>query len=61
MIRCVLLGYDGLYTFLLSWCLVVSLMDILGRYQSGQMGLTVNQLSCDFVGSNPTLPTTLRE
>ena len=30
---------------------------ILGSYQSGQMGLTVNQLSVDFGGSNPSLPT----
>jgi hypothetical protein len=30
---------------------------MLGRYQSGQMGLTVTQLSYDFGGSNPPLPT----
>ena len=30
---------------------------ILGSYQSGQLGLTVNQLSDDFGGSNPSLPT----
>src|SRR5205085_5554588 len=29
----------------------------LGSYQSGQMELTVNQLSIDFGGSNPSLPT----
>lgn len=29
----------------------------MGGYQSGQMGLTVNQLLYGFVGSNPTLPT----
>ncbi len=29
----------------------------LGSYQSGQMGLTVTQLSFDFGGSNPSLPT----
>ena len=29
-----------------------------GSYQSGQMGLTVTQLSFDFGGSNPSLPTT---
>ena len=30
----------------------------MGSYQSGQLGLTVTQLSFDFVGSNPALPTT---
>ncbi len=30
---------------------------IKGSYQSGQMGLTVTQLSFDFGGSNPSLPT----
>ena len=33
-------------------------MIILGSYQSGQLGLTVTQLSFDFGGSNPSLPTT---
>jgi hypothetical protein len=28
-----------------------------GSYPSGQRGLTVNQLSDDFGGSNPSLPT----
>jgi hypothetical protein len=28
-----------------------------GRFQSGQMGWTVNPLSFDFRGSNPLLPT----
>jgi hypothetical protein len=28
-----------------------------GRFQSGQMGRTVNPLSFDFRGSNPLLPT----
>ena len=28
-----------------------------GRFQSGQMGRTVNPLSFDFGGSNPSLPT----
>ena len=28
-----------------------------GSYPSGQRGLTVNQLSVDFGGSNPSLPT----
>ncbi len=28
-----------------------------GRYQSGQLGQTVNLLSYDFAGSNPALPT----
>jgi hypothetical protein len=31
----------------------------MGSYPSGQRGLTVNQLSDDFVGSNPSLPTGL--
>src|SRR5262245_36832015 len=30
----------------------------MGRFQSGQMGRTVNPLSFDFSGSNPLLPTT---
>ena len=29
----------------------------MGRYQSGQLGLTVTQLTYVFVGSNPALPT----
>ena len=29
----------------------------MGRYQSGQLGQTVNLLSYDFAGSNPALPT----
>ena len=29
----------------------------MGSFQSGQMGLTVTQLSFDFGGSNPSLPT----
>ena len=28
-----------------------------GRYQSGQLGQTVNLLADAFVGSNPALPT----
>ena len=31
--------------------------NVLGRFQSGQMGQTVNLLSYDFGGSNPPLPT----
>ena len=31
----------------------------MGSYPSGQRGLTVNQLSDDFGGSNPSLPTCL--
>ena len=31
----------------------------MGGYPSGQRGLTVNQLSDDFGGSNPPLPTRL--
>jgi hypothetical protein len=30
----------------------------MGRYQSGQLGQTVNLLAYAFVGSNPALPTT---
>ncbi len=33
----------------------------MGKYQSGQMGQTVNLLSFDFGGSNPSLPTTQRD
>ena len=29
----------------------------MGKYQSGQMGQTVNLLSFDFGGSNPSPPT----
>ena len=29
----------------------------MGRYQSGQLGQTVNLLADAFVGSNPALPT----
>ena len=31
----------------------------LGVFQSGQMGLTVDQVSYDFGGSNPPAPTTI--
>ena len=30
-----------------------------GRYQSGQLGQTVNLLAYAFVGSNPALPTVI--
>ena len=33
----------------------------MGRYQSGQLGLTVTQLTFVFVGSNPALPTEQKE
>ncbi len=33
----------------------------MGRYQSGQMGRTVNPLSYDFEGSNPSLPTASKQ
>ena len=33
----------------------------MGRYQSGQLGQTVNLLANAFVGSNPALPTPLPE
>ena len=32
----------------------------MGSYQSGQLGLTVTQLSFDFGGSNPSLPTVIK-
>ena len=32
-----------------------------GKYQSGQMGLTVTQLAFAFGGSNPSLPTRMRQ
>ena len=32
----------------------------MGKYQSGQMGQTVNLLAYAFGGSNPSLPTFLR-
>ena len=35
--------------------------NILGSYQSGQMGLTVTQLTYVFGGSNPSLPTKIAE
>ena len=33
----------------------------MGKYQSGQMGQTVNLLAYAFGGSNPSLPTHLKE
>ena len=33
----------------------------LGKYQSGQMGQTVNLLAYAFGGSNPSLPTKIAE
>ena len=35
--------------------------NIEGGFQSGQMGQTVNLLSFDFGGSNPSPPTSLKE
>ncbi len=32
----------------------------MGKYQSGQMGQTVNLLAYAFGGSNPSLPTSLK-
>ena len=32
-------------------------IDFMGKYQSGQMGQTVNLLAYAFGGSNPSLPT----
>ena len=37
----------------------VKIIDILGRYSSGQRGQTVNLLVFTFAGSNPALPTPL--
>ena len=37
--------------------LFFNIIKVMGSYQSGQMGLTVTQLSFDFGGSNPSLPT----
>ena len=34
---------------------------MMGKYQSGQMGQTVNLLAYAFGGSNPSLPTLLRK
>ncbi len=36
---------------------ILNFQLIKGKYQSGQMGQTVNLLSFDFGGSNPSLPT----
>ena len=33
----------------------------MGKYQSGQMGQTVNLLAYAFGGSNPSLPTFLKQ
>ena len=33
----------------------------MGSYQSGQMGLTVTQLAFAFGGSNPSLPTKMKQ
>ena len=46
-----LTGSDGVVNYQFST------VNLLGSYQSGQMGLTVTQLSFDFGGSNPSLPT----
>ena len=37
--------------------MIVNNVILMGSYPSGQRGLTVNQLSDDFGGSNPSLPT----
>ena len=36
---------------------VLKVLGSLGKFQSGQMGQTVNLLSYDFGGSNPPFPT----
>jgi hypothetical protein len=44
----------------LSYCLKIVLLFLdfeKGKYQSGQMGQTVNLLAYAFGGSNPSLPT----
>jgi hypothetical protein len=39
---------------------MLKFLDLLrGEYQSGQLGQTVNLLSYDFLGSNPSSPTLL--
>ena len=40
---------------------LIKFIKYLGRYQSGQLGQTVNLLAYAFVGSNPALPTFLPE
>lgn len=39
------------------WCGVMNIATCTGRFQSGQMGQTVNLLANAFGGSNPPLPT----
>ena len=38
-------------------CNIRQTQETLGKYQSGQMGQTVNLLAYAFGGSNPSLPT----
>ena len=38
-----------------------NIINLLGKYQSGQMGQTVNLLAYAFGGSNPSLPTKIAE
>ena len=41
--------------------LLRALLKAMGKYQSGQMGQTVNLLVYTFGGSNPSLPTKIAE
>ena len=45
----------------LNKCDMVEDEEMLGKYQSGQMGQTVNLLAYAFGGSNPSLPTKIAE
>ncbi len=55
------LNFTQKYTFFLLYSkktlTFATLFKKAGRFQSGQMGQTVNLLSLDFGGSNPSLPT----
>ena len=53
--------YEERKTFALTGFVLITSTFVLekGRFQSGQMGRTVNPLSFDFSGSNPLLPTDL--
>ena len=47
---------------LIYWLKMLGILYLMmGRYQSGQLGQTVNLLSYDFAGSNPALPTAISD
>ena len=48
---------DKTTVVIILFVLVLLFNENKGKYQSGQMGQTVNLLSFDFGGSNPSLPT----